>query len=153
MQFPLILYMSPPGPKWQPKFSAHPRRPAPRPIITPVIRNLEVSNSLPRGLVINEPNFSSTRIHEEIHMYTKRAVMSAWPVLGAAVVACTLFAGSVAAKDQEFTVAIQVSTQGLDLKQPAGAQEFMRALACCGGGLHAWQPGRPGALPGSSRLL
>ena len=34
-------------------------------------------------------------------MYTKIAFMSAWPVLGAAIVACTFFAGSVAAKDQE----------------------------------------------------
>lgn len=55
-------------------------------------------------------------------MYTKRAFTSAWPVLGAAAVACTLFAGSVAAKD--VTVAIQVSTQGLDLSQPAGAQKL-----------------------------
>ena len=61
-------------------------------------------------------------------MYTKTAVMSAWPVLGAAIVACTLFAGSVAAKDQEVTVAIQVSTQGLDLSQPAGAHEFYTRL-------------------------
>jgi UrcA family protein len=52
--------------------------------------------------------------------------MSAWPVLGAAVVACTLFAGSVAAKD--VTVAIQVSTQGLDLNQPADARELYRRL-------------------------
>lgn len=57
-------------------------------------------------------------------MYAKRASMSAWPVLGAAVVACALFAGSVAAKDQEFPVAYRVSTQGLDLKQPAGAHEL-----------------------------
>ncbi len=56
-------------------------------------------------------------------MYTKRASMSAWPVLGAAVVACTFFAGNVAAKDR-VTVAYQVSTQGLDLSQPAGAREF-----------------------------
>jgi hypothetical protein len=37
-------------------------------------------------------------------MYTKRASMSVWPALGAAIVACTLFAGDVAAKDQEVTV-------------------------------------------------
>jgi UrcA family protein len=59
-------------------------------------------------------------------MYTKRAFMSTWPVLGAAVVACTLFAGSVAAK--EFTVAYKVSTQGLDLSQSAGAQELYSRL-------------------------
>ena len=61
-------------------------------------------------------------------MYTKRAFMSAWPVLGAAIVACSLFAGSVAAKDKEVTVAIQVSTQGLDLSQPAGARELYTRL-------------------------
>ena len=61
-------------------------------------------------------------------MYTKRASMSAWPVLGAAVVACTLFAGNVAAKDHEVTVNIPVSTTGLDLSQPAGAREFYTRL-------------------------
>jgi UrcA family protein len=61
-------------------------------------------------------------------MYTKRAFMSAWPVLGAAIVACTLFAGSVAAEDEEFTVSYRVSTQGLDLSQPAGARELYSRL-------------------------
>src|ERR1019366_9810982 len=61
-------------------------------------------------------------------MYPKRAFMSAWPVLGAAIVACTLFAGDVAAKDQEFTVAYRVTTQGLNLSQPAGAHEFYSRL-------------------------
>jgi UrcA family protein len=61
-------------------------------------------------------------------MYTKAVVMSAWPVLGAALVACMLFAGNVAAKDQEFTVAHRVSTQGLDLSQPVGAHELYSRL-------------------------
>jgi len=61
-------------------------------------------------------------------MYTKGVVVSAWPVLGAALVACTLFAGNVAAKDQEFTVAYRVSTQGLDLSQPVGAHELYSRL-------------------------
>ena len=61
-------------------------------------------------------------------MYTKTDVMSAWPVLGAALVACTLFAGNVAAKDQEFTVAYRVSTQGLDLSQPVRAHELYSRL-------------------------
>jgi len=60
-------------------------------------------------------------------MYTKAAVTSAWPVLGAAL-ACALFAGNVAAKDQEFTVAYRVSAQGLDLSQPAGAHAFYSRL-------------------------
>jgi UrcA family protein len=67
-------------------------------------------------------------VHTEIHMYIKTAFIGAGPVLGAAIVACALFAGSVAAKDQEFTVAYRVSTQGLDLNQPAGAREFYRRL-------------------------
>jgi UrcA family protein len=61
-------------------------------------------------------------------MYTKTAFISAWPVLAASIVACTLFVGSVAAKDQEFTVAYRVSTQGLDPSQPAGARELYRRL-------------------------
>lgn len=54
-------------------------------------------------------------------MYTQRVFMSA-SILGAAIVACAFFAGNVVAKDVK--VAYQVSTQGLDLKQPAGAREF-----------------------------
>jgi UrcA family protein len=61
-------------------------------------------------------------------MYSKTAITRAWPGLGAAIVACTLFADSVAAKDQEFTVADRVSAQGLDLGQPAGANEFYSRL-------------------------
>ncbi len=61
-------------------------------------------------------------------MYTKTAVMSARWVLGAAAVACTLFAGNVAAGDRTVTVAIHVSTQGLDLRQPAGAHAFYTRL-------------------------
>jgi UrcA family protein len=61
-------------------------------------------------------------------MYTKTAVITAWPVLGAAVLACALFAGDVAAKDRESTVAYQVTTQGLDLRQPAGARELYSRL-------------------------
>ena len=61
-------------------------------------------------------------------MYTKTAVMSARSVLGAAAVACTLLAGNVAASDHRITVAIHVSTQGLDVSQPAGAQQFYTRL-------------------------
>jgi len=57
-------------------------------------------------------------------MYTKTAFMSAWPVLGAAIAACTLFTGGVAAKDDAVTVSIQVSTQGLDVSEPRGAQKL-----------------------------
>jgi UrcA family protein len=61
-------------------------------------------------------------------MYNKTAVMSARWVLGAAAVACTLVAGNVAAEGRAVTVAIHVSTQGLDLRQPAGAREFYTRL-------------------------
>ena len=53
-------------------------------------------------------------------MYSKTAFMSARAILGATAVAGTLFAGSVAAKDP-VTVAYRVTTQGLDVHQPAGA--------------------------------
>jgi len=39
-------------------------------------------------------------------MHSKTAFMSGWPVLGATVIACTLFAGSVVAEDQEFTISM-----------------------------------------------
>jgi UrcA family protein len=61
-------------------------------------------------------------------MYNKMDFMSAWPVLGVAIVAGTLFAGEVAAKDPEFTVAYRVTTQGLDPSQPAGAHELYTRL-------------------------
>ena len=61
-------------------------------------------------------------------MYTKTAVLRARSVLGAAAVACTLFAGNVAAEDRTVTVAVHVSTRGLDLSQPAGAHEFYTRL-------------------------
>lgn len=57
-------------------------------------------------------------------MYSKTALMSARSVLGAATVACALFAGTVAAKDPTVVVALHVSTQGLDLSQPADARTF-----------------------------
>ena len=59
-------------------------------------------------------------------MYLKTPVMTAWPIFGAAMVACALFAGNVVAK--EVTVAYQVSAKGLDLRQPAGAKEFYGRL-------------------------
>ncbi len=62
-----------------------------------------------------------------MHMYTKTAVMLARPVLGAAV-ACTIVAGSVAARDHQVTVTVHVSTEGLDLSRPAGAHQFYARL-------------------------
>ncbi len=61
-------------------------------------------------------------------MYTNTPVACARSVLGAAAVACTLCAGHVVARDHTVTVAIHVSTQGLDLSQPAGAHQFYARL-------------------------
>jgi len=61
-------------------------------------------------------------------MYTRTISMRAWPVLAAAVVVCTLFAGSVGANDKEFTVAYRVNTQGVDLSTPAGARKMYSRL-------------------------
>lgn len=58
------------------------------------------------------------QIHGDIHVYTKTVFM----------VACALFAGSVAAGDREFTVAYRVSTQDLDLSLPPGARELYTRL-------------------------
>jgi len=61
-------------------------------------------------------------------MYTKTAPTSGWSLLGGVAVVCTLFGGNVAAKDHDVTVAIHVSTQGLDLSHPADAQIFYTRL-------------------------
>jgi UrcA family protein len=49
-------------------------------------------------------------------------------VLASAAVACALLAGVSVAKDYKVKVAIHVSTQGLDLSQPADAQTFYTRL-------------------------
>src|SRR5450631_1853174 len=61
-------------------------------------------------------------------MYIKTVVVSARSLIGAATVACTLFAGSVVAKDHNITIALQVSSQGLDLNRPGDAQTFYTHL-------------------------
>ena len=61
-------------------------------------------------------------------MHAKAAVTSAHLMVGAAAVVCTLFVGSVAAKDKFVTVSVQVSAAGLDLSQPADAQKFYTRL-------------------------
>ena len=61
-------------------------------------------------------------------MYIKTVVVSARSLIGAATVACTLFAGSVVAKDHNITIALQVSSQGLDLNRPGDAQTFYTRL-------------------------
>ncbi len=61
-------------------------------------------------------------------MYTKTALISACPILGAAIVTCALIANVAAAQDQEFPVDYHVSKSGLDLSQPAGANELYARL-------------------------
>jgi len=61
-------------------------------------------------------------------MHAKAAVTSAGILVGAATVFSTLFAGNVAAKDHYVTVAIHVSTQGLDLTQSADAWKLYTRL-------------------------
>jgi|SRR5580704_10919785 len=59
-------------------------------------------------------------------MYFKNVTLSA--VLSAAAIVCALFSGDVAAKDYKVSVAIPVSTEGLDLSQPADVQTFYTRL-------------------------
>jgi UrcA family protein len=61
-------------------------------------------------------------------MYINTAAIRAHFTLAAVAIAGTLFAGSVAAQGHDVTVVIHVSTQGLDLHHPAGAQEFYARL-------------------------
>ncbi len=61
-------------------------------------------------------------------MYTKAVCMSAWLVLGAAIVSCSLLTRAVAAEGREFTAAYRVTTQGLDPNHPAGAHELYSRL-------------------------
>ena len=61
-------------------------------------------------------------------MSIKTAVLRSDVTLAAVAIVGTLFAGTVAAQGHDVTVAIQVSTQGFDLHQPAGAQAFYARL-------------------------
>jgi len=65
-------------------------------------------------------------IHPEVYMYANTALTSARLLVSAAAVTCTLLATDIRAAD--VTVAIQVSTQGLDLKKSADARTFYRRL-------------------------
>lgn len=59
-------------------------------------------------------------------MYTKTNFSAAGMVLRGAIVACTLCAGTIEARD--VTIDYKVSAQGLDLRQPAGAHQFYGRL-------------------------
>ena len=59
-------------------------------------------------------------------MCLKTVVINA--LASTAAIACTLFAGNVAARDYKVIVAIHVSAQGLDLSRPADARTFYTRL-------------------------
>ncbi len=61
-------------------------------------------------------------------MFSKTIFISTLPTLGATLIACTMLAGAVSAKDQEFPVDYRVNAHGLDLTQPSGAQELYARL-------------------------
>jgi UrcA family protein len=72
-------------------------------------------------------------------MYTKTTALRARCALGAAAVACALIAGNVAADSGTVTVAIPVSTDGLNASRAADAQklyeriEYAAYVACTRG--------------------
>jgi len=59
-------------------------------------------------------------------MTSKEVALSPWPVLGATILACTLVVGSAAARD--LTISYRVTTEGLDVNQPAGARALYSRL-------------------------
>lgn len=61
-------------------------------------------------------------------MYSGIVATSTRSILAAVAIAGTLFAGSVAADDHKVIVAIPVNAHGLDLSQPAGAQQLYQRL-------------------------
>jgi UrcA family protein len=71
---------------------------------------------------------SINAIPEEIHMETKLAAAIARSILCGAAIAGMQFAGTAAAEDHNVTVAIHVSTEGLDLSQTADAQTLYTRL-------------------------
>src|SRR5215472_7078136 len=79
-------------------------------------------------------------------MYPKAAGTTARSLVGAVTVLCSLFAGNVAAKDHHVTVAIHVSTQGLDLSQPADARKLYTRLQHAAWALCAY-PDRVNLVP------
>jgi UrcA family protein len=75
-----------------------------------------------------DPAYCQCKINQEIDMSTKTVFISAFPLLGAAMVSCALIANVAAAQDQEFPVDYHVSKRGLDLGQPEGANELYARL-------------------------
>lgn len=79
-------------------------------------------------------------------MNRKTAALTVRCLPAAVTALCILCAGNAAADNREFAVATHVSTHGLDLSQPAGAQKFYTRLknaadrVCTGGDLLGLAP-------------
>jgi len=79
-------------------------------------------------------------------MYGKKTALTGRCLPAAATVLCILCAGDAVADNHEFAVAMHVSTRGLDLSEPAGAQKFYMRLknaadrVCTGGDLLGMAP-------------
>jgi UrcA family protein len=61
-------------------------------------------------------------------MYSNLTVSRGYSVLGAVLIACTLLAGNASAEGRPVTVALKVSTRGLDIQTAAGAHELYSRL-------------------------
>lgn len=61
-------------------------------------------------------------------MYSKVTSIGVRSVVGALALGAALLAGDAAARVYDVKVAIHASTRGIDLKQPAGAQELYRRI-------------------------
>ena len=61
-------------------------------------------------------------------MYSSVTTSGVYSVLGAALITCILFAGNVSAEGRPVTVALNVSTRGLDIETTAGARELYSRL-------------------------
>jgi UrcA family protein len=61
-------------------------------------------------------------------MSTQTTRIRTHSILGSAALACALFAGTAVARDYTVTVAMHVSTAGLDLSQPKDARAFYYRL-------------------------
>jgi UrcA family protein len=90
--------------------------------------NLVVSNSRRADSLSMSSNHCQRKIYKESYMCNKIVFKSALPALGTAIVASMLFAGAAAAKEHDITVAYRVTTQGLDVSQPAGVRGLYARL-------------------------
>jgi UrcA family protein len=83
---------------------------------------------------IDDLDNAPSRPHQENHMNANAHFFSAKSLFAnsffsiAAIAACTILSAPIQAKEKIVTVAFDVSTAGLDLKQPAGARNMYARL-------------------------